>query len=327
MKKISINFICKHTNSSLFKGDAKEQISYVNSFSNANASDIVFVSKKNFINEANNSLSTTCLTSPQLAKDLSEFNNIIVSENPYLSFALLTNLFAKKFPKFIQNENHFKDSPTIGEGSLVSDSVTFGKNVKIGCNCVIEDNVSIGSNSIIDNNVVIYHSVQIGNNVRISSGSIIGSQGFGFAQDNETWVQINHLGSVVINDNVCIGSNTSIDRGTLDSTVIGKNVIIDNLVHIAHNVKVGNSTAIAAKVGIAGSTTIGQRCMIGGMVGIFGHLSISDDVIITPKSNVYRSIKKPGRYASLFPLLKFEGWKKISLLVSKLDKMAKFSRK
>jgi len=318
LKKITIYELCKEINASLLRGDENNVLTSINSLENATENEIVFINQNKFIGETKKTCALTCLTSQNLAPELQNFKNVIVSENPYLSFALATRLFASAH---IKDEPKNINSHVSNSFSFISETALVGKNVQIGHNCHVGDHVVIGDNTTIENNVVIYDSVKIGNNVIISSGAVIGSQGFGFAQDSEKWVQIKHLGGVVIHDNVNIGSNTTIDRGTLDPTIIGKDVIIDNLVHIAHNVKIGNSTAIAAMTGIAGSTTIGQRCMIGGMVGIFGHLTITDDVIITPKSNVYRSIKKPGRYASLFPLVEFRVWKKISLLLSKLDKI------
>jgi len=182
----------------------------------------------------------------------------------------------------------------------------------------------IGDNSIIENNVVIYRNSKIGKNTFISSGVIIGSEGFGFAKQGSKWIQISHLGKVVIGNDVSIGANSCIDRGTIEDTVISDNVIIDNSVHIAHNVFIGERTAIAAKVGIAGSSIIGADCQIGGMTGIFGHLKITDNVILSPKSNVYRDVKKPGTYSSIFPLIDHFNWKKISILISKLDKIKFF---
>ena len=135
---------------------------------------------------------------------------------------------------------------------------------------------------------------------------------------------IAHLGRVSIGDDVSIGANTTIDRGTIDDTVIHNGVKIDNLVQIAHNVVIGENTAIAAKTGIAGTTTIGKRCMIGGMVGIVGHLTITDDVIVNATSTVNRSIRKSGIYTGFFPLMTHSGWKKAGMWLIKLDKITKF---
>ena len=324
----TIEDICKNTNSSLLTGDKNHIINSIDSIKSTSKSSIIFIRNKKFLLSLN-SKSITCLTSPELAQELTTFKNIIVSNNLDYSFALLTKLFASS-PETLIDENiyPFKGNKfNVGYGTIISKSAKIGNNVTIGSNCVIEKNVVIGDNTTIDHHVVIYESSFIGRNARISSGVVIGSQGFGFARRLDTWEPIRHIGSIVIGDNVSIGSNSCLDRGTIENTTIGNNVIIDNLVHIAHNVSIGAGTAIAAKVGIAGSTSVGKNCLIGGMVGIFGHLEICDNVVISPKSNVYRNIKKTGHYSSLFPLLPHSIWRKISILLSKLDKINFFQKK
>jgi UDP-3-O-[3-hydroxymyristoyl] glucosamine N-acyltransferase len=195
----------------------------------------------------------------------------------------------------------------------------------ISPNCVIEDEVSIGENSYIGANVTIQRECQLGKRCAILPGAAIGSEGFGNALDEQKiWQSIAHLGRVCIGDDVSIGANTTIDRGTIDDTVIHNGVKIDNLVQIAHNVIIGENTAIAAKTGIAGTTTIGKRCMIGGMVGIVGHLTITDDVIVNATSTVNISITKPGIYTGFFPLMTHSDWKKVGMWLTKLDKITKF---
>jgi len=307
----TIKEICKFVKGELLKGDEGSKISFLSEVFKSSEDSIVFINDKKFLNDLKSISSQTCLTSSELADFLiNYFENIIISKNPYYSFSLLTNLFSD-----------LDNSSLAGNGAFIDKTAKIADDVIIGSNSFIGRNVTIGKGCIIEPNVVVYDFSKIGKNCKISAGTVIGSQGFGFANYRNKWHQISHIGNVVIEDNVTIGANCCIDRGTLGSTHIADSVIIDNLVHIAHNVKVGANTAIAAKTGIAGSTKIGNRCMIGGMVGIFGHLEITDDVIITPKSNIYKDIKKPGKYSSLFPLLEHSKWKKISLIVQKLDKM------
>jgi len=310
----TIKEICEYSKGTLLKGHEDIKIGSLSDTSKSSTDSIVYINDKNFLENLDSISSKTCLTSSNYADILVEhFDNVIISESPYYSFALLTNLFS--------------DADNIslaGKGAFVDKSAKISNNVLIGSNAFIGKNVTIGKNTIIEPNVVVHDSTKIGENCLISAGTIVGSQGFGFANYENKWHHISHIGNVEIGNNVSIGANCCIDRGTLGSTFIAENVIIDNLVHIAHNVEIGANTAIAAKSGIAGSTKIGQRCMIGGMVGIFGHLKIVDDVIITPKSNVYKNINKPGKYSSLFPLLDHTKWKKLSLLIQKLDKMYKF---
>jgi UDP-3-O-[3-hydroxymyristoyl] glucosamine N-acyltransferase len=171
--------------------------------------------------------------------------------------------------------------------------------------------------------VTLYHDVVIGDQVVIHSGTVIGADGFGFAPDfageGGGWCKIHQLGGVVIGNRVEIGANTCIDRGALDDTVIEDGVIIDNLVQIAHNVKIGRNTAIAACTGIAGSTEIGQHCTIAGAVGIVGHLKIADRVHITAKSLVTGSIREAGSYSSGTALAPTAAWRRNAVRFSQLD--------
>jgi len=165
---------------------------------------------------------------------------------------------------------------------------------------------------------------RIGDNVTIHSGTVIGSDGFGYAPDaNKAWCKIPQLGCVIIGDDVEIGANTSIDCGALDNTVIGNGVKIDNLVQIAHNVEVGDHTAIAACTGIAGSTKIGKHCTFAGGVGLVGHLSIADHVHITGMTMVTHSIKQAGAYSSGTPFQKNADWLKNAVRFKQLDKLTK----
>ena len=186
--------------------------------------------------------------------------------------------------------------------------VTMGENVKIGKNCYIYPGVFIN------------HNTEIGNNVIIHPNAVIGSDGFGLYLDQKIWHKIPHIGRVVIEDNVEIGSCTTIDRGMIDNTFLKSNCKIDNLVHIAHNVTIGNNTAIAACTGIAGSSTIGDNCTIGGGVGINGHISICDNVHIHGMSMITKSIKSKGEYASAMAADTVRNWRRNQVLFRNLNK-------
>ena len=187
-------------------------------------------------------------------------------------------------------------------------NVTIGKNVRIGENCIIHPGVFIN------------HNCSIGNNVIIHPNATIGSDGFGLYKLDGQWKKIPHVGSVVIEDNVEIGSNTTIDRGMLDNTILKRNCKIDNLVHIAHNVTVGSNTAIAACTGIAGSTTIGDNCTIGGGVGINGHITICNNVNIHGMSMITKSITKEGDYASALAADSVRNWRRNQVIFRNLYK-------
>jgi UDP-3-O-[3-hydroxymyristoyl] glucosamine N-acyltransferase len=187
-------------------------------------------------------------------------------------------------------------------------NATIGKNVRIGENCIIYPGVFIN------------HNCSIGNNVIIHPNATIGSDGFGLYKLDGQWKKIPHVGSVVIEDDVEIGSNTTIDRGMLDNTILKRNCKIDNLVHIAHNVTVGSNTAIAACTGIAGSTTIGDNCTIGGGVGINGHITICNNVNIHGMSMITKSITKEGDYASALAADSVRNWRRNQVIFRNLYK-------
>ena len=192
--------------------------------------------------------------------------------------------------------------------------------LKDHCNVTIGENVVIGSNCIIYSGVFINHNTILGDNVIIHPNVVVGSDGFGLYKLDGQWKKIPHLGSVVIENNVEIGSNTTIDRGMLDNTTLKKNCKIDNLVHIAHNVTIGSNTAIAACTGIAGSTSIGDNCTIGGGVGINGHITICNNVNIHGMSMITKSIYKEGDYASALAADSVRNWRRNQVIFRNLYK-------
>ncbi len=243
--------------------------------------------------------------------------NILLVEDPYLSYARLTELF----------NNAPKITPGIHDKAVIGKDVSIGKNVIIEAGCVIRDGAKIGDNCHLYPNVIIYHDVQIGSNVIIHSGAVIGADGFGFANNKGQWCKIHQLGSVQIGDNVEIGANTCIDRGALMDTIIENGVKIDNQVQIGHNVRIGMNTIIAGCTGIAGSTTIGRHCMIGGASNINGHINIADQVIITGTSTIARPITKPGIYSSGLEVQPHQKWLRTKILLLELANMLKRLRR
>ncbi|MAI29135.1 MAG: UDP-3-O-(3-hydroxymyristoyl)glucosamine N-acyltransferase [Rickettsiales bacterium] len=248
--------------------------------------------------------------------------------DPYLFFARASLLLNKKT---IENKKKIDSSSIIDQSVIINDGVQIGpkciieKNVTIGRNSYISASTFIGENSIIGPNcffhprTTILSNVFIGKEVIVHSGAVIGSDGFGYALNkNQEWEKIPQSGNVKIGDNVEIGSNTTIDKGTFNSTVIGSGVKLDSQVHIAHNVLIGSNTAIAGCVGIAGSAKIGERCQIGGASGVLGHLTISDDTVIGPMSLVISDIKKPDKYVGIYPLQTHTDWRRTSVIIKKL---------
>ena len=224
---------------------------------------------------------------------------LIKVEDAYSCFAKLLELYsANKVQKTgISDKAAISDSATLGEGCYVGQFAVIGDNVKIGKNCkiypqvFIDDNSVIGDDAIIYAGVKIYHDIVIGNRAIIHAGAVIGSDGFGFAPNEKgEFSKIPQIGNVVIEDDVEIGANTCIDRSTMGSTLIKKGVKLDNAVHLAHNVVIGENTVIAAQVGIAGSCKVGANCMMGGQVGIAGHLTVGNNVKLGSKAGVSNNI-------------------------------------
>ena len=186
---------------------------------------------------------------------------------------------------------------THGKNVVISAGCKIGNNSKILHNTVLLDNVEIGSDTLIYQNVSIRENTKIGNKVIIHSGTVIGSDGFGFNLDEKgIYHKVPQIGNVIIEDDVELGSNVSIDRAAIGSTIIKRGVKVDNLVQIAHNVVIGEDTVIVSQTGISGSTKIGNNCILAGQVGVIGHLDITDNVIIMAQSGISKSIKKPGKY-------------------------------
>jgi len=322
--KLSLEEIAKLIDASIL-GDSSKEILGINTLIDANSEQISYAVSKKYKELLINSNAGAVILDEDLKNECP--TNVLLVKNVYLAYSILTHKF-----KYLQNVSHFRlgleainsfTDVDISPSCVIGMNVVIGENSSIGENCVIEDNVNIGKNSRIEPNVTIQKGSQIGKNCVISPGAVIGSEGFGNARDkNNKWHPIAHLGNVIIGDDVSIGANTTIDRGSINNTEIHSGVKIDNLVHIAHNVIIGEDTAIAAATGIAGTTVIGKRCMIGGMVGIVGHLTITDDVIVNATSTVNRNITKPGVYTGFVPLMLHSEWKKVGIWLTKLDKIA-----
>jgi UDP-3-O-[3-hydroxymyristoyl] glucosamine N-acyltransferase len=211
----------------------------------------------------------------------------------------------------------------VGAFAYIGLNAKLGKNVKIYPHCYIGDNVQIGDNTTVFSGVKIYHDCKIGSDCTIHAGAVIGSDGFGFAPSSENnYKKIPQIGNVILEDFVEIGSNTTIDRATLGSTIIRKGVKLDNLIQVAHNVEIGENTVIAAHAAIAGSTKIGKNCMIGGQVGIIGHIKIADGVKIAAQSGVGNTIDKEGEIVQGSPSFPIGEYKRSYVLFRSLPKLS-----
>lgn len=311
------------------KGDPTCVISGIASLETAKKGDLAFLSNRQYKRFLSTTGASAVIISPQDSQDCPV--HALISDNPRLSLAKVAELFLKPsktitgiHPTAVIGKGcSIAETASIGPLCVLGENVGLDENVIIGAGCMIGNDVRIGHHTKLHARVTLYDNVTLGHDTVIHSGVVVGSDGFGFANDSGSWVKMPHLGGVEIGSHVDIGANTTIDRGFLENTTIGNGVIIDNLVQIAHNVYIGDHTAIAGCVGIAGSTKIGQSCLIGGGASIAGHIEICDNVHITATSAVTRSITTRGVYSSGFPAKPSENWRRNVARFQFLDDMAK----
>ena len=256
---------------------------------------------------------------------------LIRVENAYESFAKLLELYNQintekegvEQPSFVSSNAMIGENCYVGAFAYIGQNVSIGNHVKIYPHVYIGDNCKIGNNTTLFSGVKIYHDCLIGNNCTIHASTVVGSDGFGFAPNNEghVFTKVPQIGNVIIEDDVEIGSNSSIDRATLGSTILRKGVKLDNLVQIAHNVEIGENTVIAGLSGIAGSTKVGKNCMIGAQVGVAGHLRIANGVKIAGQSGIGSSIDKEGENLQGSPAFNIGEFKRSYVLFRGLPKL------
>ncbi len=310
-------------------GDGNIVITGIASMHSARSGQITFLSDSRYREQLNTTqASAVVVTEADLPYCKAA---ALVVKNPYLTYARMAQLM----------DTTPQPAQDIASSAVIADDVVLGHNVAIGANAVIESGAQLGDGVVIGAgcfvgkqakigagsrlwaNVTVYHRVELGAQCLIQSGAVIGSDGFGYANERGNWVKIPQLGTVRIGDRVEIGANTTIDRGALDDTIIGDGVIIDNQCQIAHNVVIGDNTAVAGGVIMAGSLKIGRYCMIGGASVINGHMEICDKVTVTGMGMVMRPITEPGVYSSGIPLQPNKTWRKTAALVMNIDDMSK----
>ena len=273
-----------------------EKINDIKDISSAQSNEITFFHSKKYIDLAKATKASYCITTENLKSYLPNNCKPIVSEKVLLVTAQITKIFypdsvTDDFDVSVKNidKTEFKDKVKFGKNVLIGKNVKIGLDCLIGHNTIIEKNVVIGNNCSIGSNVIVRNSI-IKNNVHLLDGCVIGKKGFGFFPDQASNFRYPQIGVVIIEDNAEIGCGSTIDRGSLSNTIIGKNTYLDNQIHIAHNVKIGNNCIIAGQVGFAGSSTLGNNVMIGGQAGISGHLKIGSNVQIGGGSGVIKDI-------------------------------------
>lgn len=315
-----------------FEGDADLILNDVASLSSARSGDLCFLLNARFLNDA---LTSDC--SALIVPDNFDTTDItqacLFSSKPQLSFAraiaLINPMRVASHRTGIHPGAQVADSAVLGKdvsiGALcvIGEQVEIGNGCRIDAGCVVEDEVKLGESCHLHSRVTLARAVQIGERCILHSGSVIGADGFGLIEEHGIWQKIPQIGTVIIGNDVEIGANTTVDRGALDNTIIEDGCKLDNLIQVAHNVRIGAHTAIAGCVGIAGSTRIGRHCKISGGSVLAGHLSIADHVTITMRTAVSKSIKKPGVYSSGTPMLENDLWHKNNARYKSLDALAK----
>ena len=310
-------------------GDASIEVSRVANLETAGSGEISFLSDSKYQSFLAQTAASAVLVK---AADLSVCQtNALVVKDPYVGFARVAQLLdSTPQPALdihptavIAADVQLGQNVAIGPHAVIESGVVLGDGVAIGPGCFVGKNSRLGKGSRLWANVTIYHNVEIGDACLIQSGTVIGADGFGYANERGEWIKIPQVGKVILGNRVEIGASTTIDRGAIDDTIIADNVIIDNQCQIAHNVEIGYGTAIAGGTVIAGSTKIGKYCIIGGAAVINGHIQVCDQATITGMSMVMRSISEPGIYSSGVPAQSNREWRKMAARVLHIDEMHK----
>ena len=309
-------------------GDGATPLVGINTLERAGPGEISFLANPRYRAQLDATRAAAVIVSPA-ERDATALPRI-VTPNPYLYFARVTGFFHPEEtpPPGIHPSALIEPGPHIAATTSVGPFVHIAAGARIGERCIIGAHVDIGRDSEIGDDtriyprVVIYHECVIGRRVILHSGVVIGADGFGLAPDEGRWVKIPQVGRALIGDDCEIGANSTVDRGALDDTVLEQGVKLDNLVQIAHNVRVGAHTAMAACSGIAGSARIGAHCTIGGNSGVIGHVTVCDHAHISAFTMVTKSITQPGQYTSQLPLMSHQQWLKSAAHLRRLDRLA-----
>jgi len=317
------------------RGDSKLRIAGLSTLHDAGDGQLAFLANPKYTKQlATTKASAVILTSDNAANFS---GNCVIVSQPYLAYARISSWFDLSPVKLGSIHPSAVIDPTavLGDNVYIGPNVVVEMNAFIGAGCHIAANSfigarsSIGANGYIAANVSIYHDVRIGCKVRIHSSAVIGADGFGIApRQDGSWEKIYQIGGVVIGDDVEIGACTTIDRAALADTILGDGVKLDNHVQIAHNAVVGDHTAIASYSGLAGSAKIGRNCIMAGDVCIVGHVTVCDNVQLTARTLVTKSISEPGSYSSgAMPLMTTTEWRKNSVRIGQLDRLARRVKK
>ncbi len=314
-KNINIKKIVEYLDGKLI-GDDTLEVKNLSPLDLAQKGEISFFYSKRFTEKLKTTKASVVILEPEFV-DLCQVNKVVVTD-AHLAYAKLTQFFKKQIDKVGISSSSSIETKDIDPTSYIGPKVVIEKNVKIGKNVrilggsFIGAGSVIGENSLIYSNVSIYSETKIGKKCIVHSNSVLGSDGLGFANVNDKWEKIEHLGNVNLKDEVEIGAGCTIDRSSIGETLINTGAKLDNQVHIAHNCEIGENCIIGAKTAIAGTTKVGKRCKIGGGCGIIDNLKIVDDVTVMPMSFVTKSILEKGIYSGGSMLMEHKNWLKHS---------------
>ena len=299
--------------------DSDLRINGLASLEAATPSQLSFVSNPRYQQQLRHSQAACVIVGPQLKDEALLRGACIVSDQPYLYFAKVTQLWRKTLLASVSSDE--SERPLIHPSAVIEPGASVHPTARVGALCVVECGAQIGAMTELKSRVTVGKNCVVGDRCLLHSGVVIGADGFGFAPDGDHWEKIEQLGSVRIGDDVEIGANTCVDRGALQDTVIEDGVKLDNLIQVGHNVRIGKNTAIAGCVGIAGSATIGAQCTIGGGAIVLGHLQIADHVHISAATVVSKSVNKPGHYTGFFPIDDNASWERNAVTLKQLHRL------
>jgi UDP-3-O-[3-hydroxymyristoyl] glucosamine N-acyltransferase len=312
-------------------GDPELSIDRLAPLATAQAGELAFVAQARYANQIASTQASALIVSPALRDAASARSACIVTPDPYLYFARLTQWWRTQHvpvapPRVdalasIHPDAQVDPLADIGPFVVIGAGARVARGARIGAHGVMGAGASVGEDTVLHPRVTLGDACHVGARCILHSGVVIGADGFGFAPHEGQWVKIEQLGAVRIGNDVEIGANTCIDRGALDDTVIEDGVKLDNLIQIGHNVRVGAHTAMAGCVGVAGSADIGAHCTIGGGAVVLGHLSLAQGVHISAASVVTRSIRAPGHYTGMFPIDDNASWEKNAASVKQLHRL------
>ncbi len=321
--ELAVRFGCE------LRGDPDTEIERVATLQEAGPGSISFLANSKYRRHLLDTAASAVVLDAASVDDCP--TSALVAGNPYATFARIAQLLypettfrGGQHPSAVVEPGAVVE-PTawIGPNAYVGAGASIGAHASVGPNCVVFERASVGASTRLVAHVTLCAGTRLGERCLLHPGVVIGADGFGHAPDQDGYVKVPQIGSVVIGDDVEIGANTTIDRGAIGDTVVERGVRIDNQVQVGHNCRIGEHTVISGCVGISGSVTIGKRCMIGGMVGVVGHLQIADDVYLTGKTMVSHSITKAGLYSGQLPFDEARRFRRNSARFQQLDELAK----